>query len=157
MVTTAICRYSSCPWLMSWRRTPAAADPGPGPATTVAAGRVAAEGARSQPPAAVAATQSTPPTGHALTTRGTRVGRSWVGRARASGRAGHPGVARPRTRRSSGHPGRRTATRVAVRHAASPAATNNTSATDRYATGGRSHAWALFGPAARTAPVATAY
>src|SRR5690606_14106928 len=64
---------------------------------------------------------------------------------------------RPPHPRLSGHPGRRTATRVAVRHAASPAATNNTSATDKYATGGRSHAWALFGPAARTAPVATAY
>src|SRR5690606_1163937 len=41
--------------------------------------------------------------------------------------------------------------------AARPAATNSTSATDRYATGGRSQAWALFGPAARTAPVTTAY
>src|SRR5690606_21221547 len=41
--------------------------------------------------------------------------------------------------------------------AARPAARNSTSATLRYATGGRSHAWMLFGPAARTAPVATAY
>lgn len=41
--------------------------------------------------------------------------------------------------------------------AASPAATKSTNATVRYATGGRSHAWMLFGPAARTAPVATAY
>src|SRR5690606_32225700 len=70
---------------------------------------------------------------------------------RSSGRrpAAHPPL--------SGHPGRRTATRVAVRHAASPAAPSSTSATDKYAAGGRSHAWALFGPAARTAPVATAY
>src|SRR5690606_33627739 len=41
--------------------------------------------------------------------------------------------------------------------AARPAATNSTSATVRYATGGRSQAWTLFGPAARTAPVTTAY